>query len=56
MFRLCLIGIVAAIVFGLMSFLPVIGVVFKVLAIIGVVVAGLSLVIGLIKLLFFSWW
>ena len=56
MFRLCLIGIIAAIIFGLMSFLPVIGIVFSILAVISIVVAGLSLIIGLIKLLFFSWW
>ena len=56
MFRLCFVGLVAGLILGLMSFLPIVGVVFEVLAVISLVVAGLSFIIGLIKILFFGWW
>lgn len=56
MFRLCLVGLVSAGIFGLMSALPVIGGIFEVLTVMCCVIAGLSFIIGLIKVLFFSWW
>lgn len=56
MFRAVFIGIVAAIVFGLLGLLPVIGPVFLTVSVISISLAGILLVAGLIKLLFFSWW
>ena len=53
-FRIVLIGVIAGIVFGLLSFLPVVGGVFAVAAIVGISIAGIALVIGLIKVLFFG--
>lgn len=55
MFRAMFVGIVAAIVFGLLGFLPVIGPVFLTVSIVSISAAGILLVAGLIKLLFFSW-
>ncbi len=54
MFRLCLVGLISAVVFGLMSALPVIGTLFEVLSVAGYVIAGVSFIIGVIMVLFFS--
>lgn len=53
MFRTAFIGIIAAIIFGLLSVLPIIGTAFAVVATISIALAGILFVVGLIKLLFF---
>jgi len=51
-FRVAFVGLVTAIIFGVLGMIPVIGPVFLVVATIGITVAGVCFIIGLIKALF----